>query len=128
MEQQELDGNELVPPPNNYSSSDLIGKGGYGEVYKAEWKGRRVAVKVLIPSEMKKERNIYQRTHHPHIAEFIGFGQMLGVSFLVLEYGGGGTLDQMIADNYEKVDWSYRIDIALQVADSISEYKFANQK
>ena len=51
----------------------LLGKGGFGEVYKARWHGTLVAVKALISDEAPKvaafqhECRILESLHHTHI-------------------------------------------------------------
>jgi serine/threonine-protein kinase CTR1 len=50
-----------------YSEVDLgdpLGQGGYGSVYKSEWRGTQVAVKVLIDGRVTKEM---ERSFHEEV-------------------------------------------------------------
>ena len=89
----------------NYSELTLhnrIGAGGFGEVYKAEYRNVVVAVKLLRPfadeaasQEFQKEIEFMQTIRHPNIVLFIGAGKVNGTGespFLVTEYVERGSL------------------------------------
>ncbi len=77
-------------------STDLLGKGGFGSVYRARRlrDGQIVAVKRLTAQKYLKrfarEKKILQRIQHPNIVRFLDFVEMpyLGQSeyFIVMEY------------------------------------------
>lgn len=62
------------------SKSDFIGRGGYGDVYKARWMGTRVAVKrfgkrYLTKKALKdfiKEIEMLNQLRHPNIVLYMG--------------------------------------------------------
>ena len=60
----------------------LLGKGGFGEVYKARWHGTLVAVKALVSDEAPKvaafqhECNILESLHHTHVVHH--FDSLIG--------------------------------------------------
>ena len=71
-----IDYNELVID----QKSDIIGRGGYGDVYKARWMGTKVAVKkfskrYMNRKELKnfiKEIEMLNQLRHPNIVLYMG--------------------------------------------------------
>jgi len=92
----------------HYRIVEKIGAGGMGVVYRArdERLDRDVALKVL-PAEMiadtaalrlfRQEAQALSKLNHPNIATIHDFDKQDGLSFLVMEYIPGSTLDQKIA-------------------------------
>jgi serine/threonine protein kinase len=107
-----------------YRISNLIGKGGMGEVYRArdEKLGRDVALKVL-PSEFASDPDRFARygrearllasLSHPNIAGIHGLEQSSDTHFLVLELIEGETLT-------ERLGRSLSIEQALRLAVQIA--------
>ncbi|KAA3456164.1 receptor-like cytosolic serine/threonine-protein kinase RBK2 isoform X1 [Gossypium australe] len=79
---------ELQEATDNYSRENLIGQGGYAEVYKGKLKsGKFVAIKKLTrgsPEEMTmdflSELGIIVHVDHPNIAKMIGYGVEGGIT------------------------------------------------
>lgn len=90
--------------------SDLIGRGGTGTVYRAEWCGTPVAVKKIFYgagheedlASLKKEANILSSLRHPHIVLFLGASfappNIFVVSELVIGAGGHRNMRQVLDD------------------------------
>ena len=92
----------------HYRIVEKIGEGGMGVVYRArdERLERDVALKVLPASMLtdaaalksfRKEAHALSKLSHPNIATVHDFDTQDGVSFLVMEYIPGMTLDQKLA-------------------------------
>ena len=91
-----------------YEIIALLGRGGMGEVYRAQDTrvGRVVAVKVLPPEaaeqperrqRFEREARAVARLNHPHICALYDVGQQDGLEFLVMEYLEGETLAARLA-------------------------------
>lgn len=90
-----------------YTIVRLIGMGGMGAVYEAthaELK-KRVALKTLHPSFAKnpeirqrflREGELASRIHHPNVVDVTDFGTQDDISFLVMEYLEGMSLEERI--------------------------------
>jgi WD40 repeat protein/tRNA A-37 threonylcarbamoyl transferase component Bud32 len=90
----------------NYRLTDLLGKGGFAEVYKAQHihlNKPAVAVKLLIPNNQLTEENLQKFRQeaqiivdlkHPHIVNIQDFGvdSNTNTPFLVMDYALEGTL------------------------------------
>ncbi|KAI4313668.1 hypothetical protein L6164_026627 [Bauhinia variegata] len=91
---------ELKAATNDFSN--LIGKGGFGDVYKGELSDHRiVAVKCLKnvtggDREFWAEVTIIARMHHLNLVRLWGFCAEKGQRILVYEYIPGGSLDKYL--------------------------------
>ncbi|TFH65243.1 MAG: serine/threonine protein kinase [Candidatus Zixiibacteriota bacterium] len=92
-----------------YEIIDKLGEGGFGAVYLANNTRlkKRVALKVLHPQvasdEMlaayfEREALALARLEHTHIVRVFDYDQIDGVSFIVMEYIDGTTLDRLLRD------------------------------
>ncbi|KAL1338809.1 hypothetical protein HN51_033391 [Arachis hypogaea] len=128
---------ELKAATNDFSN--LIGRGGFGAVYRGELPDHRVvAVKVLKnvsggDAEFWAEVTIIARMHHLNLVRLWGFCAEKGQRILVYEYIPGGSLDKYLfrLNNSRKgdsntqqekpiLDWNMRYRIALGVARAIA--------
>jgi len=111
-----------------FECTELIGKGGMGEVYRAKDQklGRDVAIKVL-PEEFAKdadrvarfqrEAKLLASLNHPNIASIHGLEESGGTHFLVLELIEGDTLADRIKRGPIPVEESLKL--ALQIAEAL---------
>ncbi|XP_047079183.1 cysteine-rich receptor-like protein kinase 44 [Lolium rigidum] len=113
---------------NNFSEEHVIGRGGYGVVYKGMLEdGEEIAVKRLhhLPGlddkEFRNEFNNLIRAQHKNIVRLIGYcydighqriklnGEYIFAHFeeriLCLEYLEGGSLDKYVSDGSCGLDW-----------------------
>ena len=93
--------------PTGFSLTELIGHGGFTDVWKATHidSGETVAIKVtkksdLISEESYKRYNnelqIHKSLHHPFICPVFAERQNLTSTFLIIEYVPGGSLSQKL--------------------------------
>ena len=92
---------------SHFKLTDLLGRGGMGEVYRAMdlTLGRDVAIKVLPPefaldpdrvARFQREAKLLASLNHPNIAAIHGPEVFEGIHFLILELVEGETLaDQL---------------------------------
>jgi serine/threonine-protein kinase len=79
-----------------------LGQGAMSSVWLAEdvELGRRVAVKALGPAadraRFEREAKAAAALSHPHICQVYDYGEYRGRPFMVLEYLGGGTLEDRL--------------------------------
>ncbi|KAK8555895.1 hypothetical protein V6N13_069973 [Hibiscus sabdariffa] len=117
---------ELREATNNFSQENLIGEGGYAEVFKGQLKsGTFVAIKRLnrgTPEEMTidflSELGIIVHVDHPNIAKLIGYG-VEGGMHLVLQLSPHGSLASILYGPKEKLNWQTRFKIALGAAEGL---------
>ncbi|KAL0669500.1 hypothetical protein Bca4012_032204 [Brassica carinata] len=94
---------ELKIATNNFAFENLIGKGGYAEVYKGRLSnGQMVAIKRLmrgnseeIIGDFLSEMGIMAHVNHSNIAKLLGYG-VEGGMHLVLELSPHGSLASML--------------------------------
>jgi Tol biopolymer transport system component/tRNA A-37 threonylcarbamoyl transferase component Bud32 len=110
-----------------YVIDRLIGRGGMGEVYKAQDTAlnRSVAIKVLpVPSvgdferqaRFRREAQFLAALNHPNIAHIHGFEESTGVAALVMELVDGPTL----ADRLQRaMPLAEALSIASQIVDAL---------
>lgn len=101
----------------------LLGAGGFGSVYQANYKGKTVAVKKLKnPSKeqiasFQKEAVIMANHRHKNIVTFLGFCSEENA--LMMEYVPGNSLSSLLKSD-EDITWQLRYQIALDVAEGMN--------
>ncbi|KAL0652480.1 hypothetical protein Bca4012_095171 [Brassica carinata] len=122
-------GKEIVKATNNFSKSNLLGFGGFGEVFKGDLDdGTTVAVK---RAKLGNEKSIYQivnevqilcQVSHKNLVKLLGCCIELDMPILVYEYVPNGTLHEHVYSNgtYEPLPWRRRLMIAHQTAQGLA--------
>ena len=118
-----------------YELVERLGRGGMAEVYKAYQPGveRHVAIKVMhghlsdnpeLVQRFQREARSIGQLQHAHIGRVIDFDVEADVSYMVMEYIQGGTLDSYLKQKKVlPVDEAVRI--TLQLADALA---YAHQR
>ncbi|XP_039820274.1 serine/threonine-protein kinase CTR1-like isoform X2 [Panicum virgatum] len=109
---------------------ERVGAGSFGTVYRADWHGSDVAVKVLTDQdvgeaqlkEFLREIAIMKRVRHPNVVLFMGAVTKCPHLSIVTEYLPRGSLFRLInkAANGEMLDLKRRLRMALDVAKGIN--------
>ena len=112
-----------------YRIEGFLAAGGMGEVYRARDTrlDRLVAVKVL-PAEVAsdpqfrdrfdREARVISQLDHPHICALYDVGEQNGVSFLVMQYLEGETLEERLKKG--AVPLEHALQYAMQMADALA--------
>ncbi|CAL1404372.1 unnamed protein product [Linum trigynum] len=112
---------------DDFSEKRIIGKGGFGVVYKGDLHdGTQVAVKRMESAgpmgskglkEFQAEIAVLSNVRHRHLVAFLGYCINESERLLVYEYMSRGTLGQHLFDRHRHpLTWKQRITIALDVA------------
>ncbi|KAI4301311.1 hypothetical protein L6164_034601 [Bauhinia variegata] len=117
---------EIQIATNNFCQENLIGKGGYAEVYKGCLpNGQLIAIKRLtrgtpdeIIGDFLSELGIMAHVNHPNTAKLLGYG-VEGGMHLVLKLSEKGSLTSVLYGLKEKLPWCVRHKIALGTAKGI---------
>ncbi|KAK3143748.1 hypothetical protein QOZ80_4AG0304440 [Eleusine coracana subsp. coracana] len=109
---------------------ERVGAGSFGTVYRADWHGSDVAVKVLTDQdvgeaqlrEFLREISIMKRVRHPNVVLFMGAVTKCPHLSIVTEYLPRGSLFRLIskASTGEMLDLKRRLRMALDVAKGIN--------
>ncbi|CAL0313003.1 unnamed protein product [Lupinus luteus] len=115
---------ELATATDDFSSENLVGKGGNAEVYKGCLPdGQVVAVKRLMKNEKEaqdragdflSELGIIAHVNHPNATHLMGFGIDRGLYF-VLQFAPHGSLACLLFDS-DCLAWKIRFKVAMGVA------------
>nr|CAB3454849.1 unnamed protein product [Digitaria exilis] len=120
---------DIVAATRDFSDDLVIGRGGYGVVYRGELPdGRAVAVKKLArprdggdcEREFRAEMEVLadrmgSTWPHPNLVTLYGWCLSGSSKILVYEYLDGGNLESLIGD-VEAYGWARRLDAAIGVA------------
>ncbi|CAB4382272.1 unnamed protein product [Rhizophagus irregularis] len=106
---------------NHFSNFQEIGFGGFGKVYRANWKSspnylalksffnfNNVTIKEIV-KELKIQREV---DFHENIIRFCGIAT-------VMEYADGGTLREYLKEHFDNLTWNNKFNMALQLACAI---------
>ena len=113
---------------SHYKVIEKIGRGGMGEVYRAEDTNlkREVAIKVLPEqftkdpqrlARFEREAQILAQLNHPNIAAIYGLEEAEGVRFLALELVPGETLQEWVAKGPLPVEET--LEVCRQIAEGV---------
>jgi len=119
---------ELRSATENFCSSNLLGEGGYGSVYKGKLSdGKVVAVKQLSQSsnqgkmQFAAEIETISRVQHRNLVRLYGCCLESKTPLLVYEYLENGSLDHaLFGKGSLNLDWPTRFEICLGVARGIA--------
>ncbi|GLT62526.1 hypothetical protein SLA2020_351580 [Shorea laevis] len=117
---------DILKATGNFSEERIIGKGGFGTVYRGVLPdGREVAVKRLQREGIDGEREFQAEMEvlsgngfgwpHPNLVTLYGWCLDGSQKILVYEYMEGGSLEDLVSDRM-KLTWRKRIDVAIDVA------------
>ncbi|CAA7394818.1 unnamed protein product [Spirodela intermedia] len=103
---------------------ERIGLGSYGEVYRAEWNSKEVAVKKFLDQdfygdaldEFRREVRIMRRLRHPNVVLFMGAVTRPPNLSIVTEFLPRGSLYRILHRSNSHIDEKRRIKMALDVA------------
>ncbi|MDH6098023.1 serine/threonine-protein kinase [Anabaenopsis sp. FSS-46] len=120
---------ELLPL-KGYRDIKLLGKGGFGEVYKAkdENTGEPIAIKVMLPAHMGNQKAIQNFSReaenmmalsHPHVVKFKTYGYFQEILFLTMEYCNAGSVADLMEKYGGKLPINIAVPIILQILDGL---------
>ena len=114
---------------NNFSEENILGRGGFGTVYKGELHdGTKIAVKRMESgpvgekglTEFMSEIAVLTKVRHRHLVALLGYCLDGNERLLVYEYMPQGTLSRHLFNAREEslkpLEWTRRLTIALDVA------------
>ncbi|XP_074268207.1 U-box domain-containing protein 35-like [Silene latifolia] len=116
---------EIEIATNYFATSQQIGEGGYGPVYRGMLKNTPVAIKVLRPDvteglqQYEKEIEVLGRIRHPNMVLLLGACPEFGC--LVYEYMENGSLEDRLfcKNNTPPIPWRARFKIAAEITTAL---------
>ncbi|XP_031109318.1 cold-responsive protein kinase 1-like [Ipomoea triloba] len=115
---------DLKAATNDFSEENILGKGGFGDVYKGTLQsGDVVAVKKLTTISSRAKANfetevsLITNANHPNLIRLLGYSGNGKVLILVYEYMKNASLDRYIyGEKRGMLNWKQRVDIILGTA------------
>ncbi|XP_042414704.1 G-type lectin S-receptor-like serine/threonine-protein kinase At4g27290 [Zingiber officinale] len=114
----------VVHATDNFSSSNKLGEGGFGPVYKGRLKEQEIAVKRLSKTseqgsnEFKNEVVSIAELQHRNLVRLLGYCIEERERMLIYEYMPNGSLDKFLFDKVKasSLVWKSRYNIILGIA------------
>ncbi|KAJ0170850.1 hypothetical protein K1T71_013622 [Dendrolimus kikuchii] len=113
---------ELKIATDNWSEANLLGRGGFGQVFKGVWKHLPVAVKRLKDNDGENKELLREmclnQYRHDNILPLYGYSYGGPEMCLVYQLMAGGTLEQRLRGKtkHPPLSWSQRYRVAHGVA------------
>ncbi|TVU50847.1 hypothetical protein EJB05_02238, partial [Eragrostis curvula] len=116
---------KIVLATDKFSSSKMLGHGGFGNVYKGTLDcGKNIAVKRLSKSsgqgvsEFRNEVILIAKLQHRNLVKLLGFCVHGDEKLLIYEYLPNKSLDAFLFNSTRKplLDWSIRFNIIIGIA------------
>ncbi|XP_071720602.1 L-type lectin-domain containing receptor kinase V.9-like isoform X2 [Rutidosis leptorrhynchoides] len=121
---------DLYTATKGFKESELLGKGGFGQVYKGVLPNIEtpVAVKKIWHEsgqgmkEFVAEIATIGRLRHPNLVRLLGYCRRQGELFLVYDYMPNLSLDNLLFDSKSGIilTWNQRVKIVLDVAEALT--------
>ncbi|XP_022842654.1 proline-rich receptor-like protein kinase PERK15 [Olea europaea var. sylvestris] len=119
---------ELALATNGFSSTNLLGQGGFGYVHKGILRdGKEVAIKQLKAGSGQGEREFQaevetiSRVHHKHLVSLVGYCISGAERLLVYEFVPNKTLEfHLHGKEKPPINWETRMKIALGSANGLA--------
>ncbi|KAK8465422.1 hypothetical protein PHAVU_009G079300 [Phaseolus vulgaris] len=116
---------EIEIATGKFSSSNKIGEGGYGPVFKGHLDHTPVAIKILRPDasqgmkQFNQEIEVLSCIRHPHMVLLLGACPDHGC--LVYEYLDNGSLEDRLfrKNNSRPISWKKRFEISAEIATAL---------
>ncbi|KAK4253943.1 hypothetical protein QN277_009386 [Acacia crassicarpa] len=111
---------DLVIATNNFHSSNKLGHGGFGSVYKGQLRdGQQIAIKRLSKAsrqgqeEFMNEVVVISKLQHRNLVRLLGCCIQQAERILIYEYMHNKSLDAILFDSIKKkeLDWQKRLKI-----------------
>ena len=130
MEQKNppLQANVLQIPWNDLNVGQLLGHGGYGDVYQGSWHGTSVAIKQLhlktlsehLLEDFTHETQVMVQCTFPQIVRLYGVCMETGHYSIVMEYMPKGSLYHVLQNQNVELSWPQRYEIAIDIGRGLS--------
>ncbi|XP_042373128.1 probable receptor-like protein kinase At1g30570 isoform X1 [Zingiber officinale] len=119
---------ELLSSTNQFSSENLIGKGGTGLVYRGKLgSGKEVAIKLLQLStessrDFLQEVDIVTKLDHQHVVSLLGICVQKNNLISIFKYFVNGSLEEILCGkNVERpLPWDTRTKVAMGIAEALN--------
>ncbi|CAI5977500.1 unnamed protein product [Closterium sp. NIES-64] len=120
---------ELQEATENFHFSRLIGRGGFGHVYRGTLSdGYEVAVKMLHATpgggqgeaEYRIEIEVIGHVHHRNLVQLVGFCCEGDSRLLAYEFVSGGSLSSRLRDKNNPMTWEHRVRVAVGSAKGLA--------
>lgn len=126
----EIDYQELTEATDNWNQNLVLGKGGFGTVFRGNWKHTDVAIKQIdyrgaggregAKVQLQQSLNELKHLHkyrHDNILPLYGYCIKGEKPCLVYQLMKGGSLEQRLNTNkFQPLTWQQRIDICMGTA------------
>uniref|UniRef100_U9SX76 Protein kinase domain-containing protein n=1 Tax=Rhizophagus irregularis (strain DAOM 181602 / DAOM 197198 / MUCL 43194) TaxID=747089 RepID=U9SX76_RHIID len=109
----------------DFTNKEEISNGSFGKVFRVNRKDSDTVMALKYPlnltikeivNEIKLQREV---DYHSNIIRFYGISKLENKYLLVMEYADCGSLQSYLKENFNKLEWNDKYQLALQLANAI---------
>ncbi|CAB4380858.1 unnamed protein product [Rhizophagus irregularis] len=108
-----------------FTNKEEINNGSFGKVFRVNRKDSDTVMALKYPfnltieeivNEIKMQREV---DYHSNIVRFYGISRLENKYLLVMEYADCGSLQSYLKENFNKLEWNDKYQLALQLANAV---------
>ncbi|CAB4398034.1 unnamed protein product [Rhizophagus irregularis] len=109
----------------DFTNKEKINNGSFGKVFRVNWKDSDTVMALKYPfnltikeivNEIKIQREV---DYHSNIIRFYGISKLENKYLLVMEYADCGSLQSYLKENFNKLEWNDKYQLAFQLANAV---------
>ena len=110
--------------PSEVQCIEIIGRGSFGDVWSATWRGQTIAVKIVATSgiskssivQIRQEAKLMKKLRHPSVLQYFGTATDKDCILIAMEYMQEGSVRGLLNRTSCDLTWKLRLSMLIDAA------------